>query len=395
MRTNPGGQLAPENVVGRSREVEYLWRVLEDQSVYIHAERRIGKTSVLTLLDSDVRQGWASKLRDLESVHTAEEFAARVYRDIEPFLRSRKRAQRRFAKAAGTLSGVEIAGVLKLPSGEPVPWKDVLEACARDLADAFDHNGDRLLLLWDEVPFMLGNIARRQDEEVAMEVLDTLRYLRQTYPCLRMVLTGSIGLHHVLTQLRRVGYANAPVNDMESFELQPLRPDDGTELARALLTGEQIDADDADQIAALVSSAVDHFPYYIHHLVRELQRRAQPVNAPAVDRALAELLIASSDPWELQHYRKRIKTYYGPDEAVVLAILDAIATGPRTHDEAFAIAKSVVATDDKEHVRDLLTAMQRDHYIRRGAGAHFDFSYGLIRRWWRLERGIEAEQGKP
>ncbi|MEZ5602385.1 MAG: hypothetical protein R3F36_16280 [Candidatus Competibacteraceae bacterium] len=42
-----------------------------------------------------------------------------------------------------------------------------------------------------------------------MDLLDTLRGLRQTHANLRMIYTGSIGLHHIVTALREEGYVNS------------------------------------------------------------------------------------------------------------------------------------------------------------------------------------------
>lgn len=47
MRANPGGVLAPEDVIGRSGLIQHIWRVLETQSVVLTSERRVGKTSVI------------------------------------------------------------------------------------------------------------------------------------------------------------------------------------------------------------------------------------------------------------------------------------------------------------------------------------------------------------
>jgi len=47
MRANPGGVLAPEDVIGRDKLIEQIWRVLENQSVVLTSERRVGKTSVI------------------------------------------------------------------------------------------------------------------------------------------------------------------------------------------------------------------------------------------------------------------------------------------------------------------------------------------------------------
>ena len=43
MKANPGGQIDSKAVVGRDRLIHILWETLEQQSLVITAERRIGK----------------------------------------------------------------------------------------------------------------------------------------------------------------------------------------------------------------------------------------------------------------------------------------------------------------------------------------------------------------
>lgn len=69
---------------------------------------------------------------------------------------------------------------------------------------------------------MLDNICKQQGEgeAAAMQILDVLRALRQQPNSrLRMVLTGSIGLHHVVSMLRQKGDPNSPINDMRRIEV--------------------------------------------------------------------------------------------------------------------------------------------------------------------------------
>src|SRR5262249_43182902 len=131
--------------------------------------------------------------------------------------------------------------------------------------------GSKILFLWDEVPFMIDNIRKREGEKTAMEVLDVLRYVRQTHSGIRMLMTGSIGLHHVLATLKRSGYANSPVNDMAAKEVPTLKREDGVKLARLLLEGEKIKCEDIETVSSELARAADYFPYYIHHLVRQIK----------------------------------------------------------------------------------------------------------------------------
>ena len=47
MKANPGGQIDFKAVIGRERLIQVLWETVEQQSLVITAERRIGKTTVI------------------------------------------------------------------------------------------------------------------------------------------------------------------------------------------------------------------------------------------------------------------------------------------------------------------------------------------------------------
>lgn len=389
MLTNTGGFIDPTQAVGRAQEVADLWATLDVQSVYMHAERRIGKTTILALLDANPRDGWRVIKRDLEGLHSAEEFAQRVYADVDEFLGKSQKAARRVRDWLKLLGGVDVGGIIKLPEGKDFPWKTMLEKSVADLCQAIDEGAPRLLFLWDEVPFMLQNIAKRQGKDTAMEVLDVLRSLRQTFPKLRMVLTGSIGLHHVVSDLKAHGYGNAPINDMESFRVDPLKPEHGQELAMHLLQGERIPCSDLPVSGAAIANAVEHFPFYIHHLVRALKRKRCGAEVETISSVLGESLTSADDPWQLRHYRERIATYYAGNELLVLAILDDVASAePRSFREIRNAVQALSSPGDDEKLRHQLMLLERDHYLRRKADGSYTFTYALIRRWWRLDRGL-------
>ena len=47
MKANPGGQIDLSEIVGRERLIEAIWATLEQQSIRMNAERRIGTTRSL------------------------------------------------------------------------------------------------------------------------------------------------------------------------------------------------------------------------------------------------------------------------------------------------------------------------------------------------------------
>jgi hypothetical protein len=200
--------------------------------------------------------------------------------------------------------------------------------------------------------------------------------------------------------LRRKGYSNSPVNDMRSIEVGALTSPDGTWLARQLIDGEQLKSTDAYAAAAAIAAASDCVPFYIHHLVRTIKTRALPCEAGPIDAIVQAQLIAAEDPWELAHYRDRLRTYYPELDKVATGVLDALAISERAMslEELLGAVKTSRGYTEREGLLDLLKLMARDHYLERverteGSGADaapwgWRWRYPLIRRWWTLDREL-------
>ena len=50
-------QVGPQNVVGRDKLIEIIWKKLETRSVQFTAERRVGKTTVMTKMEAEPKAG--------------------------------------------------------------------------------------------------------------------------------------------------------------------------------------------------------------------------------------------------------------------------------------------------------------------------------------------------
>ncbi len=390
MKSNPGGQIDVKAAIGRDPLIQTLWESIEQQSLIITAERRIGKTTVIKKMCAEPAAGWMPVFQDLERFHTAAEFAMSVYKEIHEFLGGKGKATRRAKEWFTAMGGTEIGGLFKLPEKPGAHWKDILSRAIEDLIHENEATGTKLLFLWDEMPFMLANIRDREGEQTAMEVLDLLRALRQTHAPLRMVITGSIGLHHVLASLKKKNYANSPVNDMHAVDVQPLDEADAITLATQLIEGENLAAPAIAEAAAAIAHEADCFPFYIHHIVRALKIRGLAANPENVSKVVASQLVDANDPWELLHYRERIPNYYPDDQKTVLLILDQLATQTEaaTVNELLVMLKGASAFDDRERLLLLLSLMERDHYLKRDDAGRYRFRFPLISRWWKINRGL-------
>ena len=322
--------------------------------------------------------------RDLEGITSPLEFAELVFQDVEEYLSQYKRTANKTRKVLEQLGGTEFKG-FKFPAVAASHWKTLL---TNTIADLMEQQESTLIFLWDEIPMMLDNIKKQSGDSVAMDVLNTLRQLRQTHGDLRMVYTGSIGLHHVITSLRRAGYANAPINDMYIQEVAPLSVEDAAKLASLLLTGMNIQTEDLRSVALGIAEAADRVPFYIHHIVRELADSPGSHTEVTVDKVVLAGLSDPQNKWDLHYYITRVTTYYDvAEQPGVLALLDilAMSDGPLTFDQLFSRLKAKRRKSEKEETRQLLVLLQRDHYIVLNAEG-YKFYFPLIQRFWRLQR---------
>jgi hypothetical protein len=391
VKSNPGGQLDTESIRGRDALVAQMWGILEGRSIYMNDLRRVGKTMILRKMQAEPPAGWIAIKRDLGGFHSAAEFATGVFRDSEGALGRKKLALRRMGQLLGNLQGTEIAGVLKLPGGAVAPWKEILTRTFSDLEDELAAENSRVVFLWDEVPFLLDNVAKREAEGslVAMEILDLLRSLSQDYSRVRMVLTGSVGLHHILSSLQKRGYLNSPLNHMERISPGALAPEDARELAGDLLRGDGIVCADLETCANSIASSVGNVAFYVHKLISRLPRHP-PLTPAAIETRLQAELAHPDNDWDLAHYRTRLLEYYGTDAPIVLLALDAVAVGePLDFEGILREVRNRASFDDVERLRQLLRFLQQDHYLERDpVSGHYRFRFPLIRRWWRFDRNL-------
>lgn len=390
MKTNPGGQIPPSEVIGRDGLIRRLWRVLDRQSLVLSAERRMGKTCVVQKMVAEAPQDKLPIYHDLEGLRTPLEFVETVFHDVEGYLGRLQRTAGRVRQSLAHLTGLEVGGFIKFPDAVAPHWKTLLTKTIEDLVE---HQDRTVIFFWDEMPLMLYNIKQQDGEAVAMEVLDTLRSLRQMHGGLRMVFTGSIGLHNVMTTLKRAGYANDPTNDMASEDVPALSPDDAQELARQLLEGEGIQTNDLQETVRAIAATVDCIPFFLHHVVDEIAQLGSTANVATVGEVVDACLTDSFDRWHLRYYRERIDTYYASDEIpFALNLLDvlSLADRPLKFDDLFNLLKSHMKTEDNEMARQILMLLQRDHYIVQQTGGAFRFRFPLIQRSWRLQRGLAS-----
>lgn len=387
MRANPGGRIEPQNIVGRDGLIAELWRELERRSVVLSSERRMGKTCVIQKMTAEAPEGTLPVLHDLEAVRSPLEFVEGVFHDVEGYLSGFRRVAVRARNLLAHLSGAEFRGV-KIPEIAASHWKDLLEKLIQDLAE---HLEGTLVFFWDEFPLMIHNIKEKRGVEEATQLLDLLRSLRQMHPQIRMVFTGSIGLQNVIVGLKQDGYANEPINDMARVSLPPLALPDAEDLSRRLLEGEGLQAGNPHALVRSIARETDCIPYLVHHVVNAMAMDEGEPTPETVERIVLAGLTGVDDAWDMRHYRTRIDRYYSTKEIpYALGILDVLGASNIVlpFKDVFNGLKSQIETEDQERTREVLILLLGDHYVLQEGGGGYRFQFPIVRRWWRLHRGI-------
>lgn len=390
---NPGGTLPPGQIYDRDELTARLWRTLTRQSVYLSAERRMGKTSVLRKMLADPPPDVAVVACDLEKVASPAELVEALLGAINERLPQLLRARGALRRSLGglgisKLSVTAIGSVEFRQSVEP-QWSTALERVLQSLQQV---DATYVVLFLDEVAYGLSSIARTTSPRDAQAILDHLRAARQTDGRLRMLYASSIGLHHVLGEIGAGAGSWAPINDLMIEDVGPFTPNHAKGLARALIEGEAIPTVDPAAVAAAVADVSDGVPYYIHHIVRRLLDRQSPIEASLVEEIVAQAIDDPYDAWGFEHYVTRLEPYYGDDAPLVGDMLDIVAvSGPLPFDRLLALlsTRREVFEKDRDRVRRLTDLLQKDHYLVQ-EGDVLRFRLRLVARAWARRRHLGA-----
>jgi AAA ATPase domain len=367
---NPGGLLDPSDIVGRDADRERICATLERRSVVLTGERRMGKTSLARLVGQSASQaGWSVVRQSAEGLRSLDELADELVGRLESAQGPLRKVGRTLREAI-TVS----AGPLNIDFGRgPNAFERVVEAAVA-AAD------DRLLLVLDELP-LFARLLNQRDDGSGTEALHLLRRLREQHRGLRMLCLGSVGFHHVVR-----ASASGVLNDTDRDRLLPLSQDMAVYLARCLFVGSGLNVEEPDAVAAEIAEQTEGIPYYVHRVVEAAERRGDVALVPgAATELVTAALTAPDDPWDLRHYRDRLRTYFGDDARLAGAALDVVAESGGALDlDGVADGMNVdprFAPIDREHLRDMLERLEDDHYLVR-EGAARRFAFNLVRRAW-------------
>ncbi|MGH9278063.1 MAG: tetratricopeptide repeat protein [Acidimicrobiales bacterium] len=355
-----GGPVDPADHIGHESELEAVLASTQSVGGLLTGDRRMGKTSLLR------------KVEGLLSDHAVLRISAETD-DVDLFGRRFLEILRGHRAFADELSnwrlsvdvgyrGVRLKRQSPERSGDEELVDDHFVWAATRAAPA------KLIVIIDEIT-VLATAIERQRPGGATEFLRNLRRPRQELPNVVNLLSGSVGLHHVVRD-------PAPINDLRKVRIGPLEPTDAVFLARCLLLGEDVETTDELAVADAMAEQTDGIPYFLHHLAAEAHRRGGRLTPDGVRTLRDDALRDPDDPWNVRHYRERLAGYYGDDRDLAERTLDAYAQASGSLDvDELSSMLSAVELDrrpDRPALVKLVESLEADHYLtRRASGDEF------------------------
>ncbi len=371
---NVGGPVDPDDHIGHRLELDAMLASTQSVGALLTGDRRMGKTSLLRKAEHCLSEHVV--LRISAETDDADLFGRRfleVLRGNHAFADELKRWH---IEVDVGYRGIRLTRRPVEGSG-PEDVDDLFVWAAQRVAPA------KLIVVIDEITVLVAAI-ERQDPGGGVEFLRNLRRPRQELPNVVNILSGSVGLHHVVRD-------PTPINDLRKVRIGPLAHDDAIFLARCLLLGQDIEASDELGVAEAMADETDGIPYFLHHLAAEARRQAPQLTPVEVRRLRDEALQDPDDPWNVHHYRERVPEYYGDDSELALQVLDAFAkvSGPLGID-ALLSQLGAVELDrrpTREELVPVVENLEADHYLTR-VGDIDEFSSRILRDAWRSMRRL-------
>jgi uncharacterized protein len=352
--------------------------------VHFTAPRRTGKTSILKELANETYKDLTCIYEDIESDKTSADLYKRLIKLIE---KSINKSDTWRKKIWTTITSKKIKGINVLDGSIDLDDKEIdYKQVFLDLVSAISQSEIKIILFLDEFPDVINNIRENEGAETALNVLHTLRSLRQTSDFSQsfgLVFSGSVGLTHIV---RKIGRSKL-LNDLKVIELDPLTPEETNNFISFLTEGATMYVPMETRVH-IQTKLRQLIPYYIQLIIEKGDEWTEDNNRDALTVADVDLiyqkLITEND--KFIDWVDRIKTYFSDHSKFLLQVLTTIAHREEmVMQEVLNIANQHNVEDFEEMIHQILMA---DGYLTKNEGGKLIFASPLLRDWWKYHYSL-------
>ena len=369
----------------RKKERSDLIRLLKSgTSVQLLAPRRVGKTWLIKKVAEDLAQeGQISLLFDVEGFSRVDQF----WRALCQLAQEPDPAYKRLANHASQRFRQAVAGDWDENPLQAFTRVDY-ESFAEVLISTLNKQNEGAVILVDEIAvFALALL--KSDAEAANEFFSRLRRLRQEYPHVRWILTGSIGLEVVAKEASLQG----TLIDLEVFELKPFDKQAARSYIEALsrIDGMPHPFDIADDDFGYLAKQLGWLaPFYLKLIADRIRPTGEKgcngwptATQTDIDKAIDDLLEPKRRGcfavWE-EHIKKNFDATTAKTLRLIMSHCCETVEG-KSEVWLFAFLSRNNQALTRATLTNLLAALSNDGILHETDG-QWKFCSGLLRRYW-------------
>jgi hypothetical protein len=383
----------------RTAELELFIQYLDEgASMYLVAQRRIGKTSLMREAARRISHRYICLHVDLQDAHSPLDFVAALSVATHPHKSLWGKTKQIFgnltAFAGNAIESLQISEI-QLTIREGLVQSN-WESKGAQLLAVLAANEQPVVVFMDEVPVMVNRILKGPEHESAnitperIQATDAfMSWLRgqsiRHSGKIRFVVTGSIGFEPIL---REAGLS-ATINNFRPFPLDPWPAATAIGCLEALADGYGVCFGEgaAERVTERLGSCIPHHvQMYFGHIHESCKRRNDmSCSVEDVDDVYEERMLSTRGHAELSTFEERLNLMVG--RSILPFVLDllteAAATG-RLGPAAIAVIQrdhGLEGRDAADRTRDVLDILQHDGYLQHTPEG-FTFVSRLLRDWW-------------
>jgi len=349
-------------------------RLESGNHLYLSAPRRSGKTSIMRALEDAPRDGYVFIYLDVEDCNDQEDYFRMLAEELEKseakgtLEKLSNRGKSTINSFLDRIKSIKVAGVeIETTQSEALKsFTLAFEDLLRELEPE-----SKLVIMVDEFPIAVENIAKVHGRQAAVQFLLANRAMRQRAKNgVLFIYTGSIGLPSVARKLDP-----APtINDLNIVDITPLNPKEALEMCKILFRSGKVPIDEV-VILYLLDKIKWHMPFFIQLLVQMLKdiwdNTQLDITTDDINQALDKAASNRSNAY-LASYRDRLDKALTDDlRSLGLHILNFIAKEGSVHQNDLNL----------EETRNILEILEYDGYIYEQEGS-YRFNSPILRMWW-------------
>jgi hypothetical protein len=397
LKLGHGNWVVGDQFWDREQEIERFTELIEEGAhILLVAPRRIGKTSLMREAARRINGRYICLQVDLQKSQSPADALVELSAATRPYKKIWERTLEIFRNVmclvTGAIESLKIDDLTLtfrsgLTSGD---WSAKGDRLLSALADS----DTPVVVFFDEIAILVNRMLKGSDYTITPErigeVDSFMSWLRENSirhkGKLRIVLTGSIGIEHVL---RQAGLS-ATLNTFSPFDLPPWDSKTAIGCLQALANQYDIkfEAGVPERIVELLGCCIPHHvETFFDAIYTNCKLRGhQEVTNDLVQEVYRTRMLGVSGHAELSHLEERLKMVLGPETyPLALELLtEAAVVGRLTMDAAIYLSEQYTFENlaSKDALREIFGIFEHDGYLRK-TGAEFRFVSHLLRDWWK------------